>query len=179
MKILHLQTWWTITWNVPEYKEIEDIANIFFDYVDIWKYIVYSMKAKCKYSFVKICNKDSREILDIDRQRIVDEITKWYNNWIKLFLITHWTYTMPETWKYIEKNLDKIILNDISVVITWAMYPWSILWSDAPMNIWASISSLLNAQNQLWVKICMHWINWDVNNIEKDVGKLLFQLKTK
>lgn len=179
MKILHLQTWWTITWNVPEYKEIEDIANIFFDYVDIGKYIVFSMKAKCEYSFVKICNKDSREILDIHRQRIVDEITKWYNNWIKLFLITHWTYTMPETWQYIEKNLDKNILNDISVVITWAMYPWSILWSDAPMNIWATISSLLNAENPLWVKICMHWINWDVNNIEKDVWKLLFQLKTK
>lgn len=179
MKILHLATWWTISWCVPEYHEIENIAEIFLDYIDIWKYIVYSMKANCEYEFVKICHKDSREILNIDRQRIVDEIEKWYKNWVKLFLITHWTYTMPETWKYIEERLDKETLKNISVVITWSMYPWNIFWSDAPMNIWASISSLLNAENAIWVKICMHWKNWNVNNIEKDVDKLIFQEITK
>lgn len=172
-------TWWTISWNVPEYKEIEDIANIFFDYVDIWKYIIYSMKANCEYDFIKICHKDSREIINLDRQRMVEEIERWYKKWIKLFLITHGTYTMPETGKYIQENLEKWILSDVSIVITGAMYPWSIFWSDAPMNVWASISSLLNAENVLWVKICMHWRNRDVNDIEKDIGKQLFHAKVK
>ncbi len=174
-KILHLITGGTISWNVPEYKEIEKIANIFMDNVDIWKHIIYSMQAKCKYDFITICNKDSRDILDIDRKRIADEILKSYKEWTKLFLITHGTYTMPDTWKFLERTIDKKILDDISIVVTWAMYPWNILWSDAPMNIWASISSLLNAENPLWVKICMHWKNWNVNQIEKDVENLLFQ----
>ena len=173
-KILHLQTGWTINWNVPEYKEIEKISHVFLDHVDIWKHIIYSLNAQCDYSHVKICDKDSREIIDIDRQRIVNEIVKNYQNWTKLFLITHGTYTMPETWKYIVNNLSHEILKEISVVITWAMYPWNILWSDAPMNVWASISSLLNSEKPLWVTINMHWKNWDVFKIEKDVENLIF-----
>lgn len=177
MKILHLITWWTISWNVPEYKEIEKLANIFMDNVDIWKYIIYSMQADCNYSFITVCKKDSRDILNIDRKRMVDEILKNYSTWIKSFLITHWTYTMPETGKFLEENIPNEILYDISIIITWAMYPWNLLWSDAPMNIWASISSLLNTRKSLWVKICMHWRNWNVNNIQKDEENLLFKLK--
>jgi len=173
-KILHLQTGGTITWNVPEYKEIQDLSHIFLDYVDIWKYITYSLKAPCEYSIKKVCDKDSREILDIDRQRLVDEIKWAYNKWIKLFLVTHGTYTMPDTWRYIAENLSKDILNDISVVITWAMYPWWVLWTDAPMNIWASMWALLNTENPLWVIMNMHAKNWDVYKVEKDAENLIF-----
>ena len=172
--ILHLQTGGTITGNVPEYKEIEHLSHIFLDYIDIWKYIIHSFQAPCEYKFIKVCDKDSREVLDIDRQRLVDEITKAYNSGIKSFLVTHGTYTMPDTGKYIHENLPKEILNDISVVITGAMYPWSILWTDAPMNIWASISSLLNIEKPLWVTICMHGKNWDIFKVEKDVENLVF-----
>jgi L-asparaginase/Glu-tRNA(Gln) amidotransferase subunit D len=174
IKILHLQTWGTITGNVPEYQEIEKLAHIFMDYVDIWKYIVYSLQAPCDYSTKKICDKDSREILDVDRQRMVAEIEKAYWEWIRHFLITHGTYTMPDTGKYLDENLPIGIKNSISVIITWAMYPWSILWSDAPMNLGASVWGLLNAEKPLWITICMHGKNWDIYKVEKDVENLVF-----
>ena len=177
--ILHLQTGGTITWNVPEYKELEDIAHIFLDYVDIGKYVTYSMKAYCEYKFKKICDKDSRDITNVDRQRLVDEITKWYREGINLFMITHWTYTMPDTGVYLEENLQEEILENISVVITWAMYPWWVLWTDAPMNVWASISSLINADKPLWVKISMHGKHWSPDKVEKDSTKLLFHATLK
>jgi len=173
-KILHIQTGWTITWNVPEYWEIEKLANLFTDYVDIWKYIVHSFQASCEYSTIKVCNKDSREILDIDRQRIVDEINKAYKNGIKNFFVTHGTFTMPDTWIYISENLAQEILSDVSIVLTWAMYPWGVLWSDAPMNIWATISTLLNADWPIWLTMSMHWKNWNVYKVEKDTENLIF-----
>ncbi len=172
--ILHLQTWGTITWNVPEYKEIERIAHIFTDYVDIWKYIIYSFQAPCEYSMIKICDKDSRQIVEWDRIKLLEEISWAYKNWVKDFLITHGTYTMPDTAKYIFEKLPKEILNDISVVITWSMYPWGVLWSDAPMNIWAAISTLLNSKSPIWVTISMHGKNWDIYKIEKDIENLVF-----
>lgn len=177
MKLLHISTWWTISGNIPECKEVEEIAKIFLDSIDIWKYIVYSMKAPVEYNLVTVCHKDSREISILDRKKMVDEIVKNYNIWTKLFLITHGTYTMPETWIYILENLPKEILDQVSIVITWAMYPRNILGSDAPLNIWASISSLLNTEKPLWVKICMHWKNREPSKVEKDVWKLLFHNK--
>jgi hypothetical protein len=36
------------------------------------------MQAKCEYSFIKICEKDSRDVIDIDRKRIADEIINNY-----------------------------------------------------------------------------------------------------
>ena len=178
-KLLHLSTGWTISWQCPEYKEIEKLANIFHDNLDFKKFIVDSFQARCWYHNHVICNKDSRDITDLDRNNLIDAILKAYEDNTKLFLITHGTYTMPETWKYLEQNLPNNILEDISIVITGAMYPWNILGSDAPMNIWASISSLLNAEKPLWVVISMHGKNWDVNNIEKDVWKLLFHVNIK
>lgn len=173
-KILHLQTWGTITGNVPEYQEIQKLADIFLDYVDIGKYITYSLQAPCEYKMIKICNKDSRDILDVDRQRLVEEIEKAYKKWVKDFLITHGTYTMPDTGKYIDGHLPKEIREDISLVITGAMYPWWVLWSDAPMNIWASISTLLNAEKPVGVTISMHGKNWDIYKVEKDTENLIF-----
>ena len=178
-KLLHLSTGWTISWQCPEYKEIEKLANIFHDNLDFKKFIVDSFQARCLYENQVICNKDSRNITDLDRNNLIDWILEAYKDDTKLFLITHGTYTMPETWKYLEQNLPGNILQNISLIITGAMYPWNILGSDAPMNIWASISSLLNAEKPLWVMISMHWKNWDVNNIEKDVWKLLFHVNIK
>ena len=176
-KIMHLITWGTIWWCVPEYSEVEDLANLFNDYIDIKKYIVYSMKIYWEYSEKIICKKDSREIIKEDRDNIINEIKSAYSNWISLFLITHWTYTMADTAVYIEKNLDKKILDNISVVLTGSMYPWNVVWSDAPMNIWASLFPLLNNEKSFWVKICMHWKIWDPNKLEKDTENLIFREK--
>lgn len=177
--LLHLSTGGTISWKCPEYHEIEKLANIFHDNLDFKKFIVDSFQARCLYEHQTVCSKDSREMIDSDRKTIIKSIETAYQKGIKLFLITHGTYTMPETWKYLEENLPKNILEDISVVITGAMYPWNILGSDAPMNIWAAISSLLNANEPLWIIISMHGKNWNVNNIEKDVWKLLFHVNIK
>jgi len=147
---------------VPEYWEIEKLANLFTDYVDIWKYIIHSFQASCQYSTVKVCDKDSRELSDDDREAIVNEIKKAHTQWIKDFFITHGTYTMPDTWRYLSEHLPEEILKDTSVVLTGAMYPWGVLWSDAPMNIWATISTLLNKEKSIGITMSMHGKNWDV-----------------
>ena len=74
---------------------------------------IKSLKLHVKTSFKVICMKDSRDISKKDRQIVVKEIL---NSKSKNFIITHGTYTMGETAKFIvlqlQKNNDKKILLD-------------------------------------------------------------------
>lgn len=173
--IFHIQTGGTIGGCVPEYPEIEKLALLFWDNIDFKKHIKNSFNLQDSYESSIICHKDSREITEEDRINIVEEITKnHHQKKINKFLITHGTFTMPETGKYILENLPKATLEDMSIIITGSMFPWNIIGSDAPMNLGASIACLTNLEN-LGVKICMHAKLFNPNKVTKDLNKLIFQ----
>jgi L-asparaginase/Glu-tRNA(Gln) amidotransferase subunit D len=176
-KLIHIATGGTIEGYAPEYKEIGELANIFSDVTDIAKYITKSFRFNGSYKLEVVCKKDSREITKEDRKKIQSSIEKYYSEGVKHFLITHGTYTMPETGIFLINNLSKEILEQSSIIITGAMYPLNLIGSDALLNIGAAISSLLNISQPLGVKISMHGKNWDPRTVRKDADKLIFEEK--
>lgn len=94
---MHLKTGGTINGCVPEYKEVEDIAKLFHDTVDFDKYLTKSFNIPCEYQEFEVCNKDSRDINEHDRQVIAEVIQREYAGGMRRFLVSHGTYTMPET----------------------------------------------------------------------------------
>ena len=54
------------------------------------------------------------------------------------------------------------------------MYPWTVLGSDAPINLGAALGVLLNT-NEPHLKICMHAKFFDPYKVKKDVGNLIFE----
>ncbi|HCC06086.1 TPA: asparaginase [Candidatus Nomurabacteria bacterium] len=79
---------------------------------------IKSLKLHVKTSFKVICMKDSRDISKKDRQIVVKEIL---NSKSKNFIITHGTYTMGETAKFIVLQLQKN--NDKKILLTGSMIP--------------------------------------------------------
>lgn len=173
--IQHILTGGTISGCVPEYPEVERLLSRFNDAFNIDKYVIDSWSGYCVFSSVEVCQKDSREVTVEDRKKILDVVNESFNNGISNFLITHGTYTMPETGIYILENLSEEILANVNIVITGSMYPLNFIGSDALLNLGASLSSLINAETFWGVKICMHGKNWDPRSIVKDSEKLIFK----
>ncbi len=166
--IHHIKTGGTIGGCIPEYQEIETLANIFPDTVDLDKYLSESLRIFAEYGESVVCHKDSRAVNDADRQMIVDIIVREYGKGVNKFLITHGTYTMPETGKYLLEHLPAPVLLKVQVIVTGSMYPWTVLGSDAPINLGAALGLLLNTNNPA-VAICMHGKLFDPNSSSVNV----------
>lgn len=173
-KLLLIKTGGTIDGCVPEYVEIEQIANLFNDSVNFNKHITQSFKAAVKFSEFEVAKKDSRDITDSDRRIINEVIEREFRQGTKKFLITHGTFTMPETGEFLINNLSKDVLAGSIILLTGAMYPWNVYGSDAPMNLGASISQLISEYvSGVW--ICMHGKLFDPRKVSKDVEKRIFE----
>lgn len=82
--------------------------------------------------FTEICMKDSREISPEELDKIIDAIEKGD---IKRIIITHGTYTMPDSARYIAANLKS---KDKIIVLTGSMVPlkgFEGVSSDAGFNL--------------------------------------------
>lgn len=173
-KILHLSTGGTITGCETDYPQISKLSHFFSDPIDIGKYLTESMKMQAEYSHREICNKDSRGITNEDRETLMEEIKRAYNEGVRLFLVTHGTFTMSDTGVYLQKSLPAEILGDISVVLTGSMYPMNLIGGDGLLNLGSSVSALLNAEKPLGIVMNMHGRNWDPSKVEKDADQLVF-----
>lgn len=177
MKILHIITGGTILGEVPEYEEVNYLSKIFNNTIDIEKYATKSMKIPAEFSTKEVCRKDSRDITDIDRSLMLEMIKQGYDSGVKAFIITHGTYTMPDTGVFLINNLQQELLDDINVIITGAMFPTNFIGSDALLNVGATLAGLLNQKKPFGVKVCMHGIYWDPRKISKDAENLIFEEK--
>ncbi|HBL39139.1 TPA: asparaginase, partial [Candidatus Uhrbacteria bacterium] len=94
----------------------------------------------CQYDpvkFTEICMKDSRALTKQDIQSMVKTIEK---SGAKRILITHGTYTMPDTARYIETNLKR---DDQTIIITGSMIPLEgFSPSDAGFNLGYAFSQV-------------------------------------
>lgn len=96
--------------------------------------------------YTTVCLKDSRDIDTEDRQAIVKLMNESEHN---KFLITHGTYTMPDTARYIEKHLER---DDQVVVLTGSMIPLSgFTMSDGPFNLGFAIAKLDTLNSGVYV----------------------------
>jgi L-asparaginase len=87
--------------------------------------------------FTEICMKDSRALNQKDVQRIARAIQKSPH---KKIIITHGTYTMPDTARFLKANLKR---NDQAIILTGSMIPlMGFAPSDAPFNLGYSVAKI-------------------------------------
>jgi len=67
--------------------------------------------------FTEVCMKDSRELNAVDRKKILKAIV---NSKAKRIIITHGTYTLPDTARYIKANLKN---NNKVIILVCSMIP--------------------------------------------------------
>jgi L-asparaginase len=99
-----------------------------------------------QFDFTTSCMKDSRAITDEDRSRIVQTIEASSS---KSFLVTHGTYTMAETARYLKNNLKR---EDVAIVLTGSFVPLTdVIRSDGGFNMGFAISQLLHIDPGVYV----------------------------
>lgn len=107
------------------------------------------LKLYQKVSFTTICMKDSRQVNNQDRKKIVKKIDSVSTDKI---IITHGTYTMPETAKYLQK---KLISKNKKIILTGSMIPMTgFTNSDGPFNLGFAMASFASLKPGIYV--CMN-----------------------
>jgi L-asparaginase len=122
----------TIEFFDPDYDVIRNLMNLDSTIEYYFKNII---KPHFEWSTFTVTQKDSRDLLDDDRQRLADAISNTdYEN----ILITHGTFTMVETARFIQPLLPK----NKTVIFTGSMIPISgFTTSDAGFNLGFAISA--------------------------------------
>lgn len=114
--------------------------------------------------FNEVCMKDSREMNSRDLKKILSVLKKSKS---KRFLITHGTYTMPDTAKFLEANLDR---KDQTVVFTGSMVPLEGVYpTDAGFNLGYAISKVQELKPGFY--ICMNGDTFTPQEVVKNLGE--------
>lgn len=109
---------------------------------------IRSLKLHEKTSFTQVCMKDSRNLSRSDQEKILGTIEKAKE---KLFIITHGTYTMPDTARYLEANL---IRKDATIIFTGSMVPIEFPRNDGTFNIGYTLAEIHHLSPGIYV--CMN-----------------------
>lgn len=115
-------------------------------------------------NFTEICLKDSRNLTQADVQRVLEEIEKSESTHI---IITHGTYTMPDTARYIKANLKR---NDQSIVLTGSMTPLKGFEpSDASFNLGYAVAKVQSLEPGIY--ICMNGETFTPDEVAKSLSE--------
>jgi len=106
-----------------------------------------NLKLYHKFHYTELCMKDSRAINAADRKKMLRIIKEVKTNYI---MITHGTYTMPDTGRYLEKNLPAN--HGKVIILTGAMIPLDgFTFSDGGFNLGYAISQFQSAAPGVYV----------------------------
>ncbi len=126
-----------------------------------------SANVSFQYSIESALNKDSRFITDDDRLLLVEKIKKTNT---KKIIVTHGTFTMEDTAKYIgNHNLNKTIVLVGSFVLGTSKN------TDAPFNLGYAIGSLQFLKPDVYVAMNGTIFHW--KNVTKNLETNKFELR--
>lgn len=112
---------------------------------------IEGLKVPFEIKYTEICMKDSRSITNDDRKELLEAII---NSKDVNVLVTHGTYTMPDTARYIEANLKT---KNQKVILTGSMIPLTgFSPSDAPFNLGFALASFKNVNPGVYVAMNAH-----------------------
>lgn len=155
MKITFIQTGGTIDKDYP--RTTKGYAFEFGDPAVIR--VLEKLNPSFEYEILTAFQKDSLEIEDKDRRKLLDLILSLDASKV---IITHGTDTMTDTASYLaEKLTDKV------VVITGAMRPEQFSNSDAPVNLGCAIGACNTLE--VGVYISMHGIVKPYDQIKRNM----------
>jgi L-asparaginase len=107
---------------------------------------VKSLKLYNDVEFTEICMKDSRALTEADVKKISIAIQKSQH---KKIIITHGTYTMPDTARFLKANLKR---KDQTIILTGSMIPLiGFSPSDAPFSLGYSVAKVLELSPGIYV----------------------------
>ncbi|HLG24373.1 MAG TPA: asparaginase domain-containing protein [Candidatus Nanoarchaeia archaeon] len=110
---------------------------------------IQSLRLYGKSKFTVLFIKDSRDIVKKDLRKILNAVEKSPH---KKIIITHGTYTMSDTARYLEANMKR---KGKTVIITGSMIPLSgFSPSDGPFELGYSIAKVQNLKEGIYV--CMN-----------------------
>jgi L-asparaginase len=125
------------------------------------KYI-QGLKLYSSVEFSEICMKDSRNITKSDLKKILEAVEHSKH---KKIIITHGTYSMPDTGRFLKAHLKR---NDQIIILTGSMIPLhGFLDTDAPFNIGFSMAMLQILNPGIYV--CMNGKIFGHEEVAKDI----------
>lgn len=157
----------TIEFRDPAYEKINDLMKLD---VSIDGYLKNLVKPHFSFSIKVVCEKDSREINKEDLNNLWTAIKASKEENI---LVTHGTFTMKNTAKFLENLMEKENISK-KIIITGAMVPivgFSI--SDAGFNIGYSLASFVGVKNGVY--LCMNGGIFKAEEVEKNTNLLRFE----
>ena len=110
---------------------------------------IQSLKLYNKTKFSEVCMKDSRNITKTDLKKVLNVIeSSPYKN----IIVTHGTYTMPDSARYIQANLKK---DSKTIILTAAMLPMAeFTMSDGGFNLGYAVANVQKLPPGVYV--CMN-----------------------
>ena len=133
-------------------------------------YLKNMVKPHFSYGTESVCDKDSRDINSEDLEKLAKTIEMSPH---KNILITHGTFTMKDTAKFLSEYLFKNKIEK-KIILTGSMIPiigFSV--SDAAFNLGYSIASFDNIKNGVY--ICMNGGIFDYKEVNKNIDLLRFE----
>ncbi len=125
---------------------------------------VKSLKLYTPIEFTEVCMKDSRDIVNSDLKNILNAIEKSPH---KKIIITHGTYTLSDTGRFLKANLKR---KDQTIIITGSMIPLvGFSPSDGPFAIGYAIAKVQDLESGVYV--CMNgkvFLTEEVMKVNKD-----------
>lgn len=122
---------------------------------------IEKLKLHNKCEFTELFLKDSREIRYKDREKLLQTIL---DSLYKMIIVTHGTYTMPDTAQYLKDHLPK---NDKTIVLTGSMVPLKGFdFSDAAFNLGYAIANVQKLSRGIY--ICMNGKVFDPDEVDKN-----------
>lgn len=126
------------------------------------KYLA-SLQLYAEFKFTEICMKDSRSLTARDLKKIVDTVNK---SKFKHIIITHGTYTMVDTARFLKKHIKK---SDKIIVLTGSMTPLvGFLNSDAPYNLGFAIGQSIVLKPGVYISI--NGMNFKAEEAAKNIN---------
>lgn len=109
---------------------------------------IANLKLYNKTEFTEVCMKDSREINNTDRENVLKVVEGSKHSQI---IITHGTYTMPDTARYLQEHLKR---NDQVIILTGATLPMTeFVMSDGPFNLGFAIAKSQELEPGVYVSM--------------------------
>ncbi len=114
--------------------------------------------------FTEVCMKDSRELDEKDRKELLKTIEESPSNKI---IITHGTYTMPDTARFLKANLKR---NGQTIILTGSMIPIKgFSPSDGTFNLGYTLAQVQKLEPGIYV--CMNGKTFDPEEVMKIISQ--------
>lgn len=125
---------------------------------------VKGLKLYFDVEFTEVCMKDSRDLSREDMDQILNTIE---NSKHKKILITHGTYTMPDTGRFLSAKLKR---KDQVIILTGSMIPMhGFTNSDGPFNLGFSMAMLQKLDSGIYV--CMNGRVFGYEEVAKNIAE--------